>query len=121
NVFLFVLIACAIQNIAVMFLSVFKGVQRMDKSNGVEITMSLVNIGGTVFFLQRGWGIYGLAVNAVVMSLIATALACWTVRRSMPKLRLGWHFNRSLFGEMFAYGAKIQVSRFGNLIFFQVD
>ncbi len=121
DVFPLVLIACAVQNIAVMFLSIFKGVQRMDKSNAVEIKMSVVNFAGTIFFLQKGWGMYGLAVNTLIMSILATALAWWTVRQSIPKLRLGWHFNAPLFREMFGYGAKMQVSRLGNLICFQVD
>jgi O-antigen/teichoic acid export membrane protein len=44
----------------------------------------------------------------------------WTVRRTIPKVRLGWHFNPLLLKGMFAYGAKIQVSQVGNLVCFNV-
>ena len=121
EVFSLVLISCAIQNIAVMFLSVFKGIQRMDRSNSIEIKMSIVNAVGTVVFLEGGLGIYGLAVNSVVCAVLATLVTWVNVRRTVPKIRLGLHFNRQLLKEMFSYGAKIQVSRLGNLICFQVD
>ncbi len=121
NVFLLVLIACSIQNISVMFLSVFKGIQRMDKSNAIEIKMSVVNVVGTVVFLEAGLGMLGLAVNAVVCAVISTLLTWYTVRRYIPQLRMGWHFNSELLREMFAYGAKMQVSRFGGQVCFQVD
>jgi hypothetical protein len=29
----------------------------------------------------------------------------------MPKIKLGWNFNRALLKEMFGYGVKMQVSR----------
>src|SRR5215471_3488776 len=55
NLFPIVLIACSVQNIALLFLSVFKGIQRMDISNSIEIKMSLVNAMGTVLFLEAGF------------------------------------------------------------------
>lgn len=121
DVFPVVLIACSIQNIAIMYLSVFKGIQRMDKSNAIEIKMSIVNAIGTVFFLEAGLGIFGLAVNALVCAVMATVFTWWTVRQAVPKVRFAWHFNGPLLKEMFRYGAKIQVSRLGNLICFNLD
>ena len=121
QVFLFVLISCSLQNIAIMFLSVFKGMQRMDKSNAIEVKMSIINIIGTVVFLEAGLGMLGLAVNSALCSFAAVVLTWWTVRTSMPKIKLGWNFNRALLEEMFGYGVKMQVSRLGGLICFQVD
>jgi O-antigen/teichoic acid export membrane protein len=119
--FLLVLIAGSIQNIAQMFLSVFRGIQRMDKSNATEIQMSTVSLIGTVIFLESGFGMYGLAVNALICSIIAAGYTWWTIRQAIPKVRLGWHFNAPLLREMFSYGAKIQVSRFGSLVYLQAD
>src|SRR5205823_2614629 len=34
---------------------------------------------------------------------------------------LGWRFDRRLVREMFTYGLKLQVSRFGGMVSFQVD
>jgi O-antigen/teichoic acid export membrane protein len=121
NVFMMVLLSCSLQNIAIMFLSVFKGMQRMDRSNAIEIKMSVVHAVGTVFFLESGLGMSGLAANALFCSMIAVGLSWWNVRRSIPKIQLGWHFNPQLLKEMFGYGAKIHVSRVGGLVCFQVD
>ncbi len=121
EVYLFVLISCAVSNIGAMLLSVFKGIQRMDKSNSIEIRLSILNAIGTVFFLQAGWGMFGLAVNALVNVCLGLVLTWWAVGRAVPQISIGWHFDGKLLREMFAYGVKIQVSRLGGLICFQVD
>jgi O-antigen/teichoic acid export membrane protein len=121
SVFPMVLVACALQNVAQLFLSVFKGIQRMDISNSIEIRMSIVNVVGTVVFLEAGLGIWGLAANSVLVQVVAIVWNWWTVRNFMPKLRLGWHLNSHLLKDMFSYGAKIQVSQLGNLVCFNVD
>jgi O-antigen/teichoic acid export membrane protein len=104
-----------------MFLSVFKGIQRMDKSNSIEIKMSIMNVVGTVLFLEAGYGMSGLALNALVNAVLALCLTLFTLHRVVPKVSLGWNFDRKLLREMFGYGAKISVSRFGGLICFQAD
>ncbi len=121
DVYLLVLISCAITNIGAMFLSVFKGIQRMDKSNAIEIQMSIVSVIGTVVFLEVGFGILGLAMNSLISGVIAAFVTWYRLRRMMPKIRLGWHFNGKLLREMFTYGTKIQVSNFGSLVCFQID
>ncbi len=119
--YLLILIASAIQNIGSMFLSVFKGIQRMDKSNSIEIQMSLVNVVGTVFFLHYGFGLQGLALNALITSIIATFVAWFAARRTVPRFALRFHFDSKLLREMFGYGLKIQVSQLASRICFQFD
>ena len=116
-----VLLSCALSNLAGMCLSVFKGIQRMDKSNSLEIKISIVNAIGTILFLQSGWGMLGLAMNAVVNALFAVLLTWWTLRRMMPTISLAWHFDGKLLRNMFGYGIKMQVSQIGGLICFRVD
>ena len=121
HVYFLVLLTCAITNIGAMFLSVFKGIQRMDKSNSIEIRMSVVTVLGTIIFLEAGLGMFGLALNALVNAVLALILTVFTVKRVVPKVSLGWNFDAKLLREMFAYGAKISVSRVGGLICFQAD
>jgi O-antigen/teichoic acid export membrane protein len=115
------LLACAISNIAAMFLSVFRGVQRMDKANAIEMRMALINAAGTVLVLQLGMGLFGLALNAVATSALSTLVSWRAVRRLLPAVSIGLRFDRGLLGEMFSYASKIQVSRVGTLISFQLD
>src|SRR5262245_14336111 len=69
--YLFVLLSWATSNVSVMFLSVFKGIQRMDKSNSLEIKISIASAVGTILFLETGWGMLGLAMNALVNAFFA--------------------------------------------------
>jgi O-antigen/teichoic acid export membrane protein len=118
--YLLVLVASAIANISSMLLSVFKGIQRMDKSNSLEIQLSLLNAVGTVVFLAAGWGILGLAVNALLNACLAVVVIWWTVQRVIPKLGMSAAFDRKLLRGMLAYGMKMQVSSIGGLVSFQV-
>ncbi|HEY2379846.1 MAG TPA: oligosaccharide flippase family protein [Terriglobia bacterium] len=118
--YLLVLLASAISNISAMVLSVFKGIQRMDKSNSLEIRLSILNAAGTVFFLRAGWGILGLASNALLNACIAVAVTCWAVRRAMPEVGLSAGFDSKLLRSMLAYGMKMQVSSVGGIVSFQV-
>src|SRR5437762_1666530 len=104
-----------------MFLSVFKGIQRMDKQNSIEITMSVLNVLGTVFFLESGFGMFGLALNALLNACLGMGLTFILLKRVVPMLSLGWNFDGDLLREMFGYGFKISVSRIGNLTCFQAD
>jgi O-antigen/teichoic acid export membrane protein len=121
DTYLLVLLTCAATNIGGMYLSVLKGMQRMDKQNSIEITMSVLNVVGTVCFLEAGFGIFGLALNAFINAVMMIGLSFATVKRAVPKLSLGWYFDGKLLREMFGYGTKISISRIGNLICFQAD
>jgi O-antigen/teichoic acid export membrane protein len=52
---------------------------------------------------------------------LALILTAFTVKRVVPRVSLSWNFDAKLLREMFAYGAKISVSRVGGLICFQAD
>lgn len=115
-----VLLASAVSNVSAMFLSVFKGIQRMDRSNSLEIQLSIFNAAGTIFFLEAGWGISGLAVNALLNACLAVVVIWWATVRMLPKVGLRGRFDRTLLRGMLAYGMKMQVSSIGGLVSFQV-
>jgi O-antigen/teichoic acid export membrane protein len=121
HTYLVVLLTCAVSNIGAMFLSVLKGMQRMDKQNSIEAVIGVFNVVGTVWFLEAGLGISGLALNALINSLLTIGVSFLTVKRAFPKISIGWNLDRKLLREMFGYGLKISVSRVGNLICFQAD
>ena len=114
----FALIACAVQGIGAMILSVFRGLQRMDKANTIEMWMLAVTGVGTVISIETGHGLTGLTLNALICSGVTLFVAWAAVRRAAPQISLGFHFDGQLLREMFGYGAKIQVSQFGALIGF---
>ena len=119
--YFFALMACAFGNLGAMFLSVFRGVQRMDKSNAIEMALSILNVVGTVFVLQMGWGLTGLALSALFNAVIAIILSSWSVKRAMPWITHAFRFDGKLLREMFAYGGQILVSRIGGVVSFRID
>ena len=121
GVFLLVLVSFALNNIALMLVSTLKGLQRMDQSNAVEIWMSVPNLVGTVVFLEAGMGMLGLAINSVLLSMLTLIAAGRSLRRVHSGLSIEWKFDPAFVREMFGYGAKLQVSRLGGLVCFQID
>jgi O-antigen/teichoic acid export membrane protein len=119
DAYLMALAACAVQGIGAMILSVFRGIQRMDKANSIEMKMLAVSSLGTILFLKGGYGLWGLTLNALICSGISLFVSWTSVRRAVPKITLLPHFDGNLLREMFSYGAKIQVSQFGALVGFQ--
>jgi O-antigen/teichoic acid export membrane protein len=91
----------------------------MDKANSIEMKMLVVSGVGTIFFLRAGYGLTGLALNALICSALSLIVSWVALRRSMPLISLGLRFDRQVLREMFSYGAKIQVSQFGALVGFQ--
>ena len=119
DAYILALFACAIQSIGAMVLSVFRGIQRMDKANSIEMKMLVVSGIGTVLFLWGGYGLMGLALNALICSAISLIYGWATLRRAVPHISLGLRFDKQVLREMFSYGAKIQISQFGALVGFQ--
>jgi O-antigen/teichoic acid export membrane protein len=121
NAYLFTLIACAIGNFGMMFASVFRGVQRMDKANAIDMAISILNIAGTVVVLGAGFGLQGLALNAIANALLFVAISSYSIRRAIPAISLRCGLDSTLLREMFTYGTQILVSRVGGLACFQFD
>jgi len=121
HAYLCILVACMIGNFGTMFSSVFRGVQRMDKANAIDMTMSVLNVLGTLAVLKAQLGLEGLAWNAIANAVFYVAISWYSVRRAIPAISIGFHFDGRLLREMFTYGTQILVSRVGGLACFQFD
>jgi len=119
--YIYILIACMIGNFGTMFSSVFRGIQRMDRANAIDMAMSVLNVAGTVAVLKAHLGLQGLALNAIANAILYVAISWYSVRRALPAISLGFHFDGGLLKEMFTYGTQILVSRVGGLACFQLD
>ena len=113
--YLYALLACAIGNIGAMFLSVFRGVQRMDKSNAIEMGMSILNVVGTIFVLQSGWGLTGLAMNALVNAMVLVVVSWFSVTRAMPWISLRFQFDGSFCAKCLVTGRRFSSAGSGEL------
>jgi O-antigen/teichoic acid export membrane protein len=104
------------------FASVPEGLQRMDVTNLISVAVSVPNIAGTVFVLEKGYGLPGLMVNSLVITLLGNGINIVAAFRMLPELKFNLLlFSVDLFKKLFSFGYKLQVSRFANLISFQTD
>jgi O-antigen/teichoic acid export membrane protein len=116
-----VLIFC-MNNTFSIFEAVLVGLQRMDVQNKIIIVASVFNIGGTFFFLEKGFGIKGLVINYGIVSLIIVVVNIYFSYRLLPHIRIGiFRVNRNIFKILFSFGIKMQVCNFAAMIYFQAD
>lgn len=87
-----------------VFVGVLTALQRFELASGIAIAQTLISAVGTVWVLDRGYGIVPLAMMQLAVALvlgIATIIIC---RRVYPDLRLGFRFlDRSILPELWQY------------------
>ena len=121
-VFLLGIIIFGVSNALSPFGAIQGGLQRMDISNKVIMVISIPNIAGTIFFLERGYGLPGLMVNNAIILVITGIINIIIAFKLLPELRFNpFLFTREMLKKLFRFGYKLQISRFAQLISFQTD
>jgi len=104
------------------FTSIQGGLQRMDITNKVSIAISIPLVIGTIYFLERGYGLPGLMINNAIVLLISSIINIAIAFKLLPELEFNpLLFNKDMFKKLFGFGYKIQISRIANLIHFHLD
>lgn len=102
--------------------AVITGLQRMDIQNTLALVFSLLTAAGTVFFLERGWGLRGLVVNNAIVAVVGAAVNVVIARKLLPQMAVSVKaVNRRMFQELFGYGVRMQVARLESVFTFQAD
>ncbi len=121
-VFLLGIILFGISNALSPFGAIQGGLQRMDISNKVAIAISIPMIAGTIFFLERGYGLPGLMVNNAIILVISSIISIIIAFRILPALRFSpFLFNRKMFKKLFGFGYKLQVTRISGMVSLHID
>lgn len=112
----------AFSGVSGAFQAVQTGLQRMDVTNAVSIAASLPLIGGTVYALERGYGLRGLVLANAAVMLFTGALNAAAAYRLLPGLRVSPRLaGLRMFRTLFSFGFKLQFSRVADLVVFQAD
>ncbi|NOZ06334.1 MAG: oligosaccharide flippase family protein, partial [Chloroflexi bacterium] len=102
--------------------AVMWGLQRMDVSNVVAVSATALQLAGTVWVLQAGYGLVGLVIVRGIVALASVALLGIALARMLPALRIGpGALRRASFGTLLRYGSKIQVTKLAELAYVQGD
>jgi len=121
-VFLLGIIIFGVSSIMSPFTAIQGGLQRMDITNKVTISLSIPMIAGTVFFLERGYGLPGLMINNAIILLLTSIINFAIAFRILPQLRLNpFLLNWEMIKQLFRYGLKLQIIQFEGIFTFQTD
>lgn len=121
-VFLLGIIIFGISNALSPFRAIQVGLQRMDISNKVAIAISIPNIAGTIFFLEKGYGLPGLMVNNAIILVISSIANFIIAFKILPELRFNpFLFSREMFKKLFNFGYKVEIIRVADMLALQTD
>jgi O-antigen/teichoic acid export membrane protein len=83
----------------------------MDISNIIMTIQVLLSALGTVYFLENGYGLWGLAVNLLLTSIFSLICNIYFSKRVLPQYSLNISlFKISRFKEIFSYSVNLQLS-----------
>lgn len=99
------------------FNAIQSGLQRMDIQNKVAIVLSILNIAGTVFFLENGFGLPGLMVNNAIIFIISCILNVIIAYKILPEMKFNpYLFSKAMFNKLFKFGFNIQIAKIAGVI-----
>lgn len=105
-----------------IFESILVGLQRMDIQNRILILASFLNVVGTFFFLENGYGIKGLVINYAIITVFTILLNLYFSHRLLPFVRIGFSWmNKKTFVKLFSYGIKMQICNLAYIVHTQAD
>lgn len=103
-------------NVFGVFREVITGLQRMDVTNLIALTVSVPRVFGVVLFLELGYGLRGLIINEALVFALTALLLVLGAFHLLPQLQLGRTFYRWRgLRQLLNYGIKVQVSQLADL------
>jgi O-antigen/teichoic acid export membrane protein len=106
-----------------IFGALITGFQRLDLSNMISLFASVISACGVFYFLSKGYGLYGLIYNNIIITIVVATFNIFISRKLFPQLLI----NPMIYSRMiavrriFQFSWKIQVSNISQLMIFQVD
>ncbi len=93
------------------------GLERFDIIAKVNIFLSALNLISSIIVLERGYGLTGLMANNLVMTFISGSFFAYFSRSLLPELSVNPLLaEREMFGKIFFYGSKIQITRLSSIV-----
>ena len=92
------------------FQALLDGLQRMDVNNGLAMLDQSLSALGTIIVLMMGYGLRGLAVKSVLITVFIGAIYVLVIRRLRPDLVIHWrYFRLERARALFSFGMNLQV------------
>jgi len=121
-VFNLALVAFCLMAMSNVWASVLAGLQRLDILTSISSVATALKLGATVWVLQSGWDLRGLAiveVGAAGVSLLGLMICA---RKIYPPLRVRpWKFDGAMMKRIAVMGAQLNLSSAAEIIQLQLD
>jgi O-antigen/teichoic acid export membrane protein len=75
---------------ATTVVAVLRGLQRFDLLNLLYVINTLFSAAATIAVLLLGWGVVGIAVAAIPVTILTQLPGLYLIRRADPQMQLGW-------------------------------
>ena len=121
-VYLVYLVLFAAEHAFRVYGAVLVGLQRMDLSNRIRIYLTLPYAAALWLFIRAGYGLKGVVTAYAIRFALETVVNVIVAHRLLPTLRIGLRRVRwRTFREMLAFGLKLQLIRWEELVIFYTD
>jgi O-antigen/teichoic acid export membrane protein len=95
-----------------IFISILISLQKIYLSSVIGIALGCLNLALTILFLYLGWGLAGVMLCQLLVTVLNTIITVMLVKKYMPEVRMGVKYlNRESLRKMFGFGIQIQVSK----------
>ncbi len=99
------------------FQAIIPAIERFDLVSSLSILFSILNLFGSIFFLDRGFGLYGLMLNSLLIVILSGLIYLYISFKLLPYLKIRiFYFDREIFYLIFSYGGKLQITRLSSII-----
>jgi O-antigen/teichoic acid export membrane protein len=117
-----ILLISLIRGSFAVFRSVLLGLQRMDITNIIAISISVVNAACIILFLSLGFGLKGLVMSGLIVAVLTSSLQTVFAYKTLPQLRFNpFSFNKNIFKKTLNYGLNIRIASISEMINMNVD
>ena len=121
-VFIGVLLISFVRGSFAVFRSVLLALQRMDITNGISMSTSLVNAALIFLFLNLGLGLEGLVFSGLITALLTSVGQTIFAVRIFPQMKFRpFSFDKVMFKITFSYGVKIRMASLAELVNTHID
>ena len=108
-------------NFIQVYQSVINGLQRMDVTIIINVSLSLCYALGCVAVLESGFGILGLALAHLIPQIIGVGVSAYYAYRLYAGLEFKLNSIKRHWVTLFRYGINLLISNIASLITFQFD
>ena len=105
-----------------LFAGVLAALQRFDLTSRITIAQTLTGAAGTVWLLNRGYGIVSLAALQLIVAVVLGLATIQLCRRAYPQLRVEVRFlDRKIVPELWRYSFYLFVIAAGSQVIYYTD